>query len=263
MYAEKVSEKLAGDETDEEATYEFVIDDDGIDAIAARVAEELCARCVACEETVEEIVEEAPVETVVEEVVEETVEEPAVEEPTVDVDGLIDTFNETADAFDLAANAINEDIDAYPQELIDVMNELADGLLEIKETLEGDTSAITEEAVEQVTQVLNDTKAWADDVYANLDTLTIEATTVDTSREAVVEAFNYVSERFNAVSAVINEDIESYDDEFIEGMILVAEGLNEYQALLASDAELAEEDAMLILEDLLAIDEWVTSFEEG
>ena len=190
-------------------------------------------------------------------------EEPAVEEPTVDVDGLIDTFNETADAFDLAANAINEDIDAYPQDLIDVMNELADGLLEIKEILEGDTSAINEEAVGQLTQVLNDTKAWADDVYANLDTLTIEATTVDTSREAVVEAFNYVSERFNAVSAVINEDIESYDEEFIDGMISIAEGLNMYQQALEIDAELSEETALEVLESLAMVDEWITAFEEG
>ena len=75
-----VEEKLA----DEEPTYDLVIDAEGVEAIAKGVAEQLCAVCVPCEETVEEVVEEAPVEEVVEEapVVEElaVAAEPVYEE---------------------------------------------------------------------------------------------------------------------------------------------------------------------------------------
>ncbi len=94
--ADMVAAKLSADETEEETTFDFVIDDEGIDVIATRVSAKLCEMCANCEETVEEIVEEpaveevveeiveeAPVEEIVEEAVEEIVEEPAVEEIAV------------------------------------------------------------------------------------------------------------------------------------------------------------------------------------
>ncbi|MBQ7369072.1 MAG: hypothetical protein IJW60_05145 [Clostridia bacterium] len=96
-----VEEKIASQPC-EDATYELVVDEEGVQAIAKSVSEELCQRCKTCEETpaqalveevaeepveepvAEEPVEETPTETVeevVEEVVEETVEEPVVETP--------------------------------------------------------------------------------------------------------------------------------------------------------------------------------------
>ena len=80
--AEIVEDKLNA----EEPTYDLVIDEEGIAALAKGVSEELCQMCAPCEcapveEVVEEIVEEAaPVEETVEEVVEEVVEEAPVEE---------------------------------------------------------------------------------------------------------------------------------------------------------------------------------------
>lgn len=91
--AEIVEDKL----NSEEPTYDLVIDEEGIAALAKGVSEELCQICVPCEvckepaneEAVEEVVEEpaveeaieeAPQEEVIEETVEEVVEEPAVEE---------------------------------------------------------------------------------------------------------------------------------------------------------------------------------------
>lgn len=91
-------------EEKQNATYDLVIDAEGIDAISNSVSEKLCAACKSCdemavadateqvcvepvaEETVEEVVEEQPVEeTIVEEVIEpvaeETVEEVAEEQP--------------------------------------------------------------------------------------------------------------------------------------------------------------------------------------
>ena len=89
--AEIVETKLSNDEP----TYDLVIDEEGIAALAKGVSEELCQICVPCEvcevEPVEEpVVEEAPVEEAVEEPVveeapvEEAVEELAVEEAPVE-----------------------------------------------------------------------------------------------------------------------------------------------------------------------------------
>ena len=177
-----------------------------------------------------------------------------------DAQPAIDAFNAAADAFDAVANAVNENVEAYPQELIDTLNDMADAMLQAKELLESDTE-LTEEKVTELTGNLADIEAWAEDVYANLDNMTIEATTVDTSREAVIEAFNYVSTRFDAVSTAVNENIEAYEQEFIDGMVSIAEGLISYKEILDSGAELTEEEGLEILENLTLIDEWIDSLE--
>ena len=68
-------------EEKQNATYDLVIDSDGIDAISSSVSEKLCEACKACEEVgVADATEEVCVEAVEEvEVVEEVVEEPAEE----------------------------------------------------------------------------------------------------------------------------------------------------------------------------------------
>ena len=78
--AEIVEDKLAN----EDATYDLVMDEEGLNAIAKGVSQELqqlCAVVSAPEESVEEAPVEEEVAEPVEEVVEETVEEPIVEEP--------------------------------------------------------------------------------------------------------------------------------------------------------------------------------------
>jgi len=191
----------------------------------------------------------------------DTSDDTGVEESVgADTQPAIDAFNAAADAFDAVANAVNEDIDAYSQELIDTLNEMSDAMLEAKELLESDTE-IPAETVEELVSNLTDIEAWAIDVYENLDTMTIEATTVDTSREAVVESFNYVSTRFDAISQEVNANIEAYDEEFVDGMVSIAEGLIAYKELLESGVELTEEESLAILEDLLLIDEWIVSVE--
>ena len=88
--AEIVENKLGADES----TYDLVIDEEGVSALAKGISEEICQMCASCELEGEEVcvaaeetpveepvVEEAPVEEIAEEpVVEETVEEPVVEE---------------------------------------------------------------------------------------------------------------------------------------------------------------------------------------
>lgn len=208
----------------------------------------MCLALVACGG--EDTSAEAPADT-----------QPAVETTAgADTQPAIDAFNTAADAFDTVANAINEDPDAYPQELIDVLNDMADALLEVKGILE-DGTEMTEAQVEELIGNLNDIEEWATDVYADLENMTIEATTVDTSREALIESFNYVSSRFDAVSAEINADIEAYDEEFIDGMISIAEGLIAYKEVLESGVELTEEESLELLENLLLVDEWITTLE--
>lgn len=74
--AEIVEDKLAS----EEPTYDLVIDEDGINAIAKGVSEEICQMCATCEVECEAPAEEAPVEETAEEAVEEVAEEAPVEE---------------------------------------------------------------------------------------------------------------------------------------------------------------------------------------
>lgn len=85
--AEIVEDKLAN----EDSTYDLVMDEEGLNAIAKGVSQEiqqLCSIVSVPEETTEEVVEETPVEEVIEEtLVEETVEEPVeavVEETPVE-----------------------------------------------------------------------------------------------------------------------------------------------------------------------------------
>lgn len=72
--SEIVDSKLATEE--EETTFDLVLDEEGIQAIAKGVAEELRSLCCVCEG---EPATEAPVEAPVEEAVEQPVEEPVVE----------------------------------------------------------------------------------------------------------------------------------------------------------------------------------------
>ena len=78
--------QIVAEKTATEATYELVIDEDGLQAIADNVAQRLCDMCATCEPCEEEPPVEVPVEEpVVEEPVEEVVEEPVVEEPVEEV----------------------------------------------------------------------------------------------------------------------------------------------------------------------------------
>ena len=80
--AEIVEDKLNA----EEPTYDLVIDEEGIAALAKGVSEELCQMCAPCECAPVEaaIVEEAPVEEIIEEVIEEAAEE-AIEAPVEEI----------------------------------------------------------------------------------------------------------------------------------------------------------------------------------
>lgn len=184
---------------------------------------------------------------------------PAVETTGADIQPAIDAFNAASGAFDAVANEVNANIDIYSQELIDTMIAMSDSMTETKTLLESNPE-LTEEKVQELVATLNDVEAWSKEVQANLDTF-VEVVTID--REAVIDAFNYVSPRFDAISIAVNENIDQYEEDFVDGMIEVATGMIGYKELLESGAELDEETCIAILEDLQMIDEWVTAVEEA
>ena len=91
--------------------------------------------------------------------------------------------------------------------------------------------------------------------------MTIEATAI--TKDDVIEYFNYVTPRFDAISIAVNENIDQYEEEFVDGMIEVATGMIGYKEVLESGEELDEETCIAILEELQMIDEWITSVEEA
>ena len=89
---DRISQIVETKIAEDDAAYEFVLDEEGMKALAQGVSEEICRACENCElevvetvvpveEVVEEVVEETPVEETVEEVVEEA---PVEERPTVE-----------------------------------------------------------------------------------------------------------------------------------------------------------------------------------
>ena len=119
-----VDEKLSQGE--DESTYELILDDDGIDAIAENVAQRLSAMCEV-EEVIEEVIEEVPVEEVVEETpVEETVVEEVVEEAPVEETVVEEVVEETP----VEETVVEEVVEETPVEEAPVEETVAEEVVE-------------------------------------------------------------------------------------------------------------------------------------
>ena len=79
----------------------------------------------------------------------------------------IDAFNKASDAYDEVATVINENPDAYDQEVIDTLNEMADVLIQHKELLESGDE-IEQEKLDEMIAWYGDVEAWVADVKAEL-----------------------------------------------------------------------------------------------
>ena len=79
----------------------------------------------------------------------------------------IDAFNKASDAYDEVATIINENPDAYDQEVIDTLNEMADVLIQHKELLESGDE-IEQEKLDEMIAWYGDVEAWVADVKAEL-----------------------------------------------------------------------------------------------
>ena len=81
-------------------------------------------------------------------------------------------------------------------------------------------------------------------------------------RQPAIDAFNATSAAFNEFSAVVNENIEEYPDDFVDLMIDMAELLNEYQGILSDDSyELSEDDLNAMIEWFGTVDTWIADSE--
>ena len=76
-------------------------------------------------------------------------------------------------------------------------------------------------------------------------------------KQPAIDEFNKTSKAFNEVSAVINADIEAYDESVISTMVDMANLLNEYNELLSSDKDIAQEDLDAMIEWFGTVQDWV------
>lgn len=122
--AKIVEEKLAEKE-DKQPTYEFVVDEEGVQAIAKGVAGELCSLCVNCaeqpqEETVETV--EEPAEVAVEEL---AVAQEPVEEETPVVPQLVDVSDSLVERLNRSFTAkMKQSADKIKKYYSDIKNAL-------------------------------------------------------------------------------------------------------------------------------------------
>ena len=78
---------------------------------------------------------------------------------------------------------------------------------------------------------------------------------VDT--QPAIDAFNKTSTAFNEVAAIINADIESWDEESITAMTEMALVLQEHGALLSGSAEISEEQLAEMIAWYAEVDQWI------
>lgn len=79
----------------------------------------------------------------------------------------IDAFNKASTAFDEVVAVINENPDAYDQEVFDTMNEMADVLRQHKEMLESDDE-IDEEKLNEMQEWYGTVETWVADIKDEL-----------------------------------------------------------------------------------------------
>lgn len=175
---------------------------------------------------------------------------------------IIDVFNETSTAFDALGAKINANPDAYDEQTIDVMKQMADALIQCKDALESDVQ-IDAEIGEQLINDLENIKAWIAEADAVLlpDDAAPAVSAGGADKQVAIEMFNSASNIFNAISAEVNSHIDDFSDEFVDGMIMVAEGLQQYQQLLQSGAEISQAEIDQIVEDCQAVIDWALEHE--
>lgn len=174
----------------------------------------------------------------------------------VDPQPAIDAFNSASDAYDNLVDKMNENIEAYPQDVIDVMNQMGEALLTHKETLESG-EALTEEYVAELIQVCTEVEQWAKDAEAQLADLA----TTGVDKQPVIDAFNKTSTAFDKLANEVNANTGAYPQEFIDLLIQMSDSLTQCKELLESDQALTEEEANSLTTQLADIEAWVAQAE--
>lgn len=170
----------------------------------------------------------------------------------VDPQPAIDAFNSASDAYDNLVDKMNENIDAYPQELIDIMVEMGNALTEHKEILESGEE-LTEEYAAELVQACAEVEQWAKDTEAQLADLA----TTGADKQPVIDAFNKTSTAFDKLAAEINANIGAYSRDIIDVFTQMANSLTQTKVVLESDQALTEEEANTLITQLTDIEAWV------
>ena len=162
--AEIVEDKLSSDES----TYDLVIDEEGLNAIAKGVSEEICQMCATCEVVCEETVEEAEVVEAAPETVEEA---PVVEEAEV-----VEEVAEEAPAVEEVVEEATEVVEEPVEEATEVVEEPVEEAPVVEET--------PEETVEEVSEVVEETSNFPE---GGAEEIVEEASAVESAADVPVE----------------------------------------------------------------------------
>lgn len=174
-----------------------------------------------------------------------------------DTQPAIDAFNSASNAYEVVANQVNADSEAFSEELIASLNEVADSMFEYKDILESGEE-LTEEQVTEMIQVFEEVEAWAIETNENIDEFKVSGA----DKQPAIDAFNQTSTAFNAVAEAINADLESYPSEIIDVMNEMSTSLTAIGELLSGDDILTEELVQELVDQLTDIEAWVASAEE-
>ena len=169
----------------------------------------------------------------------------------VDKQPAIDAFNSANTQFTELANMVNENIGAYPQEAIDVMMQMSDALSQSKDLLESDQE-LTEENVAELVASFNEIETWAVDAKAELEVYSTGA-----DKQPAIDAFNSANTAFTEIATAINENIDAFDEEFVNTMIEMSEILSVYKSGLEGDMVFTEDEINEMVEQFTLIEEWV------
>lgn len=195
----------------------------------------------------------------------------------------IDAFNKASKAFNEVSATINADIESFDEEVIKTMTDMANVLNQHQAKLQGDEK-LSQEQLDEMIAWYGEVEKWVADVKAELDALNAEPTgdatepaTDDatepaaddatepageaaTGKEAALAAYTTAEAAYQAVAAIMNENIDSIDEQTI---ILVSElyaDLNTYYAQLTSEEEISQEDLDAMIAWFDEVVAWADSF---
>ena len=180
-----------------------------------------------------------------------TLEDAAVKEP------VIQAFNSANNVFNALANDINANTANYPEDIIAAVNEMGEALVMTKELLESD-QVLTEEQVTALVEQMNTNEAWLNEVVG----LFMNQTGTASDKAAVTEYFASLYARYDALVAIITEDPSQYTDEFLDEVVIMAEGFEAYAQDLNTDEDIPGEALSRIVTELSDMELWIAAVEK-
>ena len=172
-------------------------------------------------------------------------------------DPAIQAFNSANDVFNALANDINANTANYPDDIIAAVQEMGEALSMTKELLESD-QVLTEDQVAALVEQMNTNEAWLNEVVG----LFMNQTGTASDKAAVMEYFASLYTRYDALVAIITEDPSQYTDEFLDEVVIMAEGFEAYAQDLDTDEDIPGEALSRIVTELSDMELWIAAVEQ-